>query len=167
MMTRYHEPALAPNQCGSSIVQVIDAPLPRVWSVIRRFDAPQAYKGFIKSCSLVAGDGGVGSVREVRLISGLPANTSLERLDRLDDDLKVMVVSNIGGDHKLVNYRSTTTLHDEEGAAARTVVIESYVVDVPEDSCEADTCSFADTIIGCNLKSLARITENKKKKAVD
>ncbi|CAN0853456.1 Abscisic acid receptor PYL11 [Linum grandiflorum] len=160
MMSRFHEPALSPSQCGSSIVQVIDAPLTLVWSVIRRFDSPQAYKGFIKSCHLIHGDGGVGSVREVTLISGLPANVSKERLDRLDDEGKVMVVSNIGGDHKLVNYRATTTLHDGGGGGGRrTVVIESYVVDIPTDSSPEDTCSFADTIIGCNLKSLARIAE--------
>ncbi|CAN0853462.1 Abscisic acid receptor PYL6 [Linum grandiflorum] len=71
-----------------------------------------------------------------------------------------MVVSNIGGDHKLVNYRATTTLHDGGGGGGRrTVVIESYVVDIPTDSSPEDTCSFADTIIGCNLKSLARIAE--------
>ncbi|CAN1283670.1 Abscisic acid receptor PYL11 [Linum perenne] len=156
VMSRFHQPALSPNQTGSNIIQLIDAPLPVVWSVIRRFDSPQSYKGFIKSCTLVHGDGGVGSVREVKLISGLPANTSRERLDRLDEEAKVMVVSNIGGDHKLVNYRATTTLH---GEGRRTVVIESYVVDIPTDSSPEDTCSFADTIIGCNLKSLARIAE--------
>lgn len=91
-----------------------------------------------------------------------PAERSTERLDRLDDDLHVMVVSIIGGDHKLVNYKSTVTLHEVDGGGGGggTVVVESYVVDVPADSCGEDTCLFADTIIGCNLKSLAKITEN-------
>ncbi|KAB2007584.1 hypothetical protein ES319_D10G039500v1 [Gossypium barbadense] len=67
------------------------------------------------------------------IVSGMPAAMSMEGLDRLDDDLHVMMVSI--GDHKLVNYRSTTSLHEigseEEGNGGRTVVVESYVVDVP------------------------------------
>lgn len=161
--TQYHTLGLSPKQCGSSLVQSIDAPLPLVWSVLRRFDNPQAYKQFVKSCTLSVGDGGIGSVREVMVVSGMPAATSMERLDRLDDDLHVMMVSIIGGDHKLVNYRSTTSLHEigseEEGNGGRTVVVESYVVDVPAGNSKEDTCSFADMIIGCNLRSLARVTE--------
>ncbi|KAK6268625.1 hypothetical protein QUC31_012785 [Theobroma cacao] len=127
---------------------------------MRRFDHPQLYKQFVKSCTLSAGTGSIGSVREVMVVSGLPAATSMERLDELDEDSHVMVVSIIGGDHRLVNYRSTTTLHEiEEGKGGKTVVMESYVVDVPAGSSKEDTCSFADMIIGCNLRSLARVTE--------
>lgn len=110
---------------------------------------------------MLVGDGaGAGSIREVMLISGLPAEFSTERLDRLDDELYVMIVSIIGGDHRLLNYQSTITLHEiEEERRCKTVVIESYVVDVPRDSCKEDTCLFADTIIGCNLTSLATISE--------
>ncbi|KAL2253149.1 UNVERIFIED_CONTAM: Abscisic acid receptor PYL12 [Sesamum indicum] len=112
---------------------------------------------------MVSGNGAAGSVREVTIVSGLPAGKSTERLDRLDDDLHLMVVSIVGGDHKLLNYKSTTTVHEEEGeeegGRTGTMVMESYVVDVPADSCEEDTCLFADTIIGCNLKSLAKLTE--------
>ncbi|XP_016694467.1 abscisic acid receptor PYL11, partial [Gossypium hirsutum] len=149
------------NQCGSSLVQSIDAPLPLVWSILRRFDNPQAYKQFVKSCTLSLDDGGIGSVREVMIVSGMPVAMSMEGLDRLDDDLHVMMVSI--GDHKLVNYRSTTSLHEigseEEGNGGRTVVLESYVVDVPAGNSKEDRCSFADMIIGCNLRSLARVTE--------
>lgn len=160
MMMNYHTPNLSPNQCGSILVQTIDAPLPLVWSIIRQFDYPQAYKGFVKNCNVLVGSGGTGSVRQVVVVSGLPAETSMERLDRLDDDLYVMIVSIIGGDHRLVNYTSTTTLHEvEEEKGCKTVVIESYVVDVPADSSKEDTCLFANTIIGCNLKSLATITQ--------
>ena len=107
-----------------------------------------------------AGNGGIGSVREVMLISGLPAETSTERLEELDDDMHVMIFSIIGGDHRLMNYRSTTTLHvDEEAKGGKTVVVESYVVDVPVGNDKEDTCSFIETIIGCNLRSLARISE--------
>lgn len=108
-----------------------------------------------------AGDGGAaGSVRELELVSGLPAKCSVERLDKLDDDLHVMVVSNIGGDHRLINYRSTVTLHeDDDSDKTTTVLIESYVVDIPEGNCGEDTRMFADTIISCNLRALAYMTE--------
>ncbi|KAK9267162.1 hypothetical protein L1049_009582 [Liquidambar formosana] len=164
MMSSYHTHNPLPNQCGSSLVQSIDAPLPLVWSMVRRFAHPEAYKQFIKSCTMRAGDGGIGSVREVMLISGFPAETSTERLEKLDDDMHVMMFRIIGGDinHRLVNFCSTTTLHEDEeveGAMRRTVVIESYVVDVPVGSSEEDTCVFVDTVVGCNLRSLAKITE--------
>ena len=160
MSSRYHNHVLSPNQCGASLVQTIDAPLPLVWSMIRRFDKPQAYKQFVRSCTMRAGNGGIGSVREVMLISGLPAETSTERLEELDDDMHVMIFSIIGGDHRLMNYRSTTTSHvDEEAKGGKTVVVESYVVDVPVGNDKEDTCSFIETIIGCNLRSLARISE--------
>ncbi|TXG59815.1 hypothetical protein EZV62_014388 [Acer yangbiense] len=152
---------LLPNQCGSSLVQTIDAPLHLVWSILRKFDHPQAYKRFIKSCTLlnVATTAcGTGSVREVTIISGLPATTSAERLDKLDDDLHVMQVSVIGGDHRLKNYHSTTSLKEIEGGR-KTVVVESYVVDVPEGNSGDDTCTFVETIIGCNLRSLGKVVE--------
>ncbi|XP_022724521.1 abscisic acid receptor PYL11-like [Durio zibethinus] len=161
MKIQYHTLNLSPNQCVSSLTQTIDAPLPLLWSIIRRFDNPQAYKQFVKSCTLSVGNGGIGSIREVMVVSGLPAATSRKRLAEFDDDLHVMIVSIIGGDHRLVNYRSTTTLHEisEEGNDGKTVVVESYVVDVPAGNSKEDTCSFADMIIGCNLRSLARATE--------
>nr|XP_023888139.1 abscisic acid receptor PYL11-like [Quercus suber] len=160
MSSRYHNHVLSPNQCGASLVQTIDAPLPLVWSMIRRFDKPQAYKQFVRSCTMRAGNGGIGSVREVILISGLPAETSTERLEKLVDDMHVMIFSIIGGDQRLLNYRSTTTLHvDEEVKGGKTVVVESYVVDVPVGNSKEDTCSFNETIIGCNLRSLSRISE--------
>ncbi|KAL6542783.1 Abscisic acid receptor pyl11 [Orobanche hederae] len=157
MTTFFHSQTVSQDQCGSTVTQIVDAPLSVVWSVVRRFENPQAYKLFVRSCELISGDGGTGSVRELTVVTGMPAERSTERLDRLDDDLNVMVISIVGGDHKLVNYRSTTSLHEDKGG--RTVVVESYVVDIPADSCEKDTCLFADTIIGCNLKSLARIAE--------
>lgn len=99
---------------------------------------------------------------KVEIVSGLPARFSTERLDKLDDETHVMMFSIIGGDHRLENYHATTTLHEDNGredGGRKTVVIESYVVDVPAGSSEEDTCSFADTIIRCNLKSLANISE--------
>ncbi|XP_027932152.1 LOW QUALITY PROTEIN: abscisic acid receptor PYL12-like [Vigna unguiculata] len=159
MVNTYHTSKLCSNQCGSSLVQTIDAPLPLVWSLIRRFENPQGYKLFVKKCTMVAGDGGIGSVREVMVTSGLPAGVSVERLDKLDDEKHVLKFSIIGGDHRLANYSSTITLHEEEEKYGKTVAIESYVVDVPAGSSGEDTCCFANTIIACNLRSLAKITE--------
>ncbi|GMP72172.1 hypothetical protein CsSME_00030292 [Camellia sinensis var. sinensis] len=132
--------------------------------MLYRFDNPRAYKQFIKSCTMHSGDDGVGSIHEVMVVSGLPTETITERLYELDDDRHNMVFSIIGGDHRLVNYQSTTTLHEDEregggGGGRKTVVIESFMVDIPAGSSKEDTCLFVDIIIGCNLKSLASISE--------
>ncbi|KAG7536257.1 Polyketide cyclase/dehydrase [Arabidopsis suecica] len=132
------------HKCGSTLVQTIDAPLSLVWSILRRFDNPQAYKQFVKTCNLSSGDGGEGSVREVTVVSGLPADFSRERLDELDDESHMM--------SKTMAFMAA----DEE---EKTVVVESYVVDVPKGNSEEETTSFADTIVGFNLKSLAKLSE--------
>ncbi|KAF6151338.1 hypothetical protein GIB67_040611 [Kingdonia uniflora] len=154
----------------------INAPVETVWSVVRRFDKPQTYKHFIKSCSLKADDHEfhfntddpipiitVGCLRDVNVISGLPAATSTERLDILDDDRHVTGFSIIGGEHRLRNYRSVTTVNEfrstAEGEKIWTVVLESYVVDVPEGNTENDTRMFADTVVRLNLQKLASLTE--------
>lgn len=97
MMGRYHNPELAANQCSSTVVQAIAAPLRLIWSVVRQFDNPKAYKHFVRSCDMQEGDGTTpGSAREVQVVSGLPAATSVERLDVLDDELHLMVFSIVG-----------------------------------------------------------------------
>ncbi|XP_068642487.1 abscisic acid receptor PYL4-like [Aristolochia californica] len=156
---RLHAHSVASNQCCSAVVQHIAAPVATVWSVVRRFDNPQAYKHFVKSCSLITGDGDVGTLREVRVVSGLPAISSTERLEILDDERHVLSFSVVGGDHRLANYLSVTTLHPSS-AGNGTVVVESYVVDVPQGNTREDTCVFVDTIVKCNLQSLTQIAEN-------
>lgn len=106
------------------------------------------------------GDGSVGSIREVSVVSGLPASNSTERLDMLDDDKHVLSFSVLGGEHRLKNYTSTTSLHEfcKEGIVW-TIVIESYVVDIPEGNTHDDTSMFVDTVIKCNLQSLAHLSE--------
>jgi abscisic acid receptor (PYR/PYL family) len=141
-------------------VQNIDAPVSTVWSVVRRFDNPQAYKHFLKSCQVIDGDGNVGTLREVHVVSGLPAESSTERLEILDDDRHVISFSVVGGDHRLRNYRSVTTLHAASSGGTGTVVVESYVVDVPPGNTKEETCVFVDTIVRWNLQSLAQIAEN-------
>ncbi|KAF3794433.1 Abscisic acid receptor [Nymphaea thermarum] len=164
VLSRYHAHEVSPNQCCSTVVQTIKAPVDVVWSVVRRFDEPQVYKLFIRSCSLMSGDGNVGSLREVRVISGLPAACSTERLEILDDERHIISFSVVGGEHRLTNYRSVTTLHEiptsGDAAGEGTVVVESYVVDVPPGNTKEDTCVFVDTIVRCNLQSLANIAEN-------
>ncbi|KAJ9180522.1 hypothetical protein P3X46_008753 [Hevea brasiliensis] len=158
-VARYHTHVVGPNQCCSAAVQHIAAPVSTVWSVVRRFDNPQAYKHFVKSCHVIVGDGDVGTLREVHVVSGLPAANSTERLEILDDERHVISFSVVGGDHRLVNYKSVTTLHPSP-AGNGTVVVESYVVDIPPGNTKEDTCVFVETIVRCNLQSLNEIAEN-------
>ncbi|KAK8578870.1 hypothetical protein V6N13_142154 [Hibiscus sabdariffa] len=160
-ITQFHTYSVGPDKCSSLLAQRINAPSDVVWSVVRRFDKPQTYKHFIKSCAVKDGfQMVVGCTRDVNVISGLPAATSTERLDILDDDLKVTGFSIIGGEHRLRNYRSVTTVHGfERNGRIWTVVLESYVVDVPEGNTEEDTRLFADTVVKLNLQKLASVTE--------
>ncbi|OIT26383.1 PREDICTED: abscisic acid receptor PYL12-like [Nicotiana attenuata] len=177
MVKLYHTHELSPKQWSSMPVQTIDAPLPLVWSFVRKFDKPQCYKNFIGSCTLLSGDGGVGSIREVTLVSGFPGKKSIERFDFLDDDMHVSVFSVVEADHSFLNFKSTITLHedkeeeeeDDEDKVLRTstgkstnktVVIESYVVDIPENSCKDDTCEVTDNILRWHHRSLAWVAEN-------
>ncbi|XP_022145534.1 abscisic acid receptor PYL4-like [Momordica charantia] len=157
----YHTHAVGPTQTCSAVVQEIAAPVSTVWSVVRRFDNPQAYKHFVKSCHVVGGDGDVGTLREVHVVSGLPAACSTERLEILDDEQHILSFSMIGGDHRLANYRSVTTLHPSPADGGnRTVVVESFVVDTPPGNTKEETTVFVDTIVRCNLQSLAQLAEN-------
>lgn len=149
------------RQCSSLLAQRIHAPPEIVWSFVRRFDKPQTYKHFIKSC-VVKDDFrmAVGATRDVNVISGLPAETSTERLDILDDERRLTGFSIIGGEHRLRNYRSVTTVHGfERDGRIWTVVLESYVVDMPEGNTEEDTRLFADTVVRLNLQKLASVAE--------
>ncbi|XP_010457135.1 PREDICTED: abscisic acid receptor PYL9 [Camelina sativa] len=147
------------NQCTSALVKHIKAPLHLVWSLVRRFDQPQKYKPFVSRCTVI-GDPEIGSLREVNVKSGLPATTSTERLELLDDEEHILGIRIIGGDHRLKNYSSIVTVHPEmiEGRAG-TMVIESFVVDVPEGNTKDETCYFVEALIRCNLKSLADVSE--------
>eukprot|EP00253_Pinus_taeda_P030393 PITA_30393 len=107
-----------------------------------------------------AGDLKVGCLREVRVVSGLPATSSTERLDILDKERHILSFSIVGGDHRLINYRSITTLHERLiNGKPGTLVIESYMVDVPQGNTREETCLFVETIIETNLHSLARISK--------
>ncbi|VVA27361.1 PREDICTED: abscisic acid receptor [Prunus dulcis] len=146
---RHHRHEPRETQCTSALV----------WSLVRRFDQPQKYKPFVSRCTM-KGDLGIGSVREVNVKSGLPATTSTERLELLDDDEHILGIKIVGGDHRLRNYSSIITVHPEviDGRLG-TLVIESFVVDVPDGNTKDETCYFVEALIRCNLKSLADVSE--------
>ncbi|URD94054.1 abscisic acid receptor [Musa troglodytarum] len=153
----WHEPK--ESQCSSVVFKHIKAPVHLVWSLVRRFDQPQKYKPFVSRC-IVEGSVGVGSLREVNIKSGLPATTSFERLEHLDDKEHILSVKIVGGDHRLKNYSSIITAHPETiDGRPGTLVIESFVVDVPDGNTKDETCYFVEALIKCNLKSLADISE--------
>ncbi|KAE8716221.1 Abscisic acid receptor PYL9 [Hibiscus syriacus] len=156
---RHHLHEIGENQCSSTLVKHIKAPVPLVWSLVRRFDQPQKYKPFVSRC-VAQGNLEIGSLREVDVKSGLPATTSTERLELLDDNEHILCIKIIGGDHKLKNYSSIISLHPEiiDGRPG-TLVIESFVVDVPEGNTRDETCYFVEALIKCNLKSLANVSE--------
>ncbi|KAK3026592.1 hypothetical protein RJ639_041612 [Escallonia herrerae] len=146
-------------QCTSSVIKHVKAPVDIVWSLVRRFDQPQKYKPFVSRC-IVQGDLMIGSVREVNVKSGLPATTSTERLELLDDEEHILGIRIVDGDHRLKNYSSIITVHPEiiDGKSG-TLVIESFMVDVPDGNTKDETCYFVKALINCNLKSLAEVSE--------
>ncbi|EPS64217.1 hypothetical protein M569_10566 [Genlisea aurea] len=152
----FHSYKLKPGQCSSLVAQIVQAPPEDVWAIVRRFDDPRSYKHFIKSCS-VRDDFSlkIGDLRELTVISGLPAETSTERLDILDEERRLTGFSIIGGEHRLRNYRSVTSLHVI--GKRSTAVLESYLVDVPAGNSEEDTRLFADTVVKLNLQNLAAV----------
>ncbi|XP_057450928.1 abscisic acid receptor PYL8-like isoform X2 [Lotus japonicus] len=156
---KHHHQDSVENQCASALVKHIRAPVPLVWSLVRRFDQPQRYKPFVSKC-VVRGNLEIGSLREVDVKSGLPATTSTERLEHIDDNEHILRFKIIGGDHRLRNYSSIVSLHPEiiDGRPG-TLVIESYVVDIPEGNTKDETCYFVEALIKCNLKSLSDISE--------
>ncbi|CAL0305770.1 unnamed protein product [Lupinus luteus] len=154
IITKYHKSQPSPNTCSSIISQRIDAPLRMVWPFVRSFENPQKYKHFVKGCNMT-GDGGVGSIREVTVVSGLPASTSTERLEILDDEKHLLSFRVVGGEHRLQNYRSVTSLNEfKEECKVYTIVLESYVVDIPEGNTGEDTKMFVDTVVKLNLQKL-------------
>ncbi|KAI8544980.1 hypothetical protein RHMOL_Rhmol07G0007500 [Rhododendron molle] len=156
---RHHKHELNENQCTSALVKHIIAPVDLVWSLVRRFDQPQGYKPFVSKCTM-QGELNIGSLRQVNVKSGLPATTSTERLELLDDEEHILGIRIVGGDHRLRNYSSIITVHPEivDGRPG-TLVIESFVVDVPDGNTKDETCYFVRALINCNLKSLAEVSE--------
>lgn len=62
--------------------------------------------------------------------------------------------------HFFQNYSSIITVHPESiDGRPGTLVIESFVVDVPDGNTKDETCYFVEAVIKCNLKSLAEVSE--------
>jgi hypothetical protein len=72
-----------------------------VWELVRSFDQPQRYKPFVSRCVVRGDQLEIGSLRDVNVKTGLPATTSTERLEQLDDDEHILGVKFVGGDHRL------------------------------------------------------------------
>ncbi|GAB4854435.1 Abscisic acid receptor pyl2 [Ancistrocladus abbreviatus] len=155
IISHYHTFEPSPNTCTALIIQRIDAPTKSIWPFVRRFDNPQKYKHFIKSCKMT-GDGNVGSIREVTVVSGLPASTSTERLEMLDDERHILSFRVMGGEHRLSNYKSVTSVNEFRSGDGKiyTVVLESYIVDIPQGNTAEDTKMFVDTVVKLNLQKL-------------
>ncbi|XP_050215918.1 abscisic acid receptor PYL2 [Mercurialis annua] len=156
LVKTYHKFEPVSDACTSLITQRIDAPARVVWPLVRSFENPQKYKHFIKSCNM-RGDGGVGSIREVTVVSGLPASTSTERLEILDDEKHILSFRVVGGEHRLNNYCSVTSVNEfiNNDGKVYTIVLESYVVDIPQGNTGEDTKMFVDTVVKLNLQKLA------------
>ncbi|XP_022715118.1 abscisic acid receptor PYL3-like [Durio zibethinus] len=150
----HHTFPLSSNTCKN-----YNAPLSLIWPFVRDFGNPNKNKHFIKSC-LMKGDGRAGSIREVTVISGLPASTSTEILEILDDDEHFLSFRVVGGDHRLKNYRAVTSVNEfrEGGNKAYSIVLESYSAEIPERNTEEDTKMFVDTVVKLNLQKLADAT---------
>ena len=60
-------------KCSAVVVQRVEAPASVVWSLVRRFDEPQIYKPFVRSCFIRSDHGNVkvGCIKEVRVVSNL------------------------------------------------------------------------------------------------
>ncbi|KAJ3701125.1 hypothetical protein LUZ61_004830 [Rhynchospora tenuis] len=156
-----HHHQLTANQCTSTLVKHINAPVDLVWSFVRRFDEPEKYKPFVKQC-LVMGGLQVGSIRDISLTSELPATFTTEVLERLDDSERILGIRTVGGDHILKNHSSIVTVHPDsiEGRTGTTVV-ESFVVDLPENNTRDEICYFMEAVIKINLRSLAAVSERR------
>jgi abscisic acid receptor (PYR/PYL family) len=61
------------------------------------------------------------------------------------------------------NYRSVVSLHEERADGERqqpcTLVVKSYVVDIPDGSTREDTELLIEALVNYNLKTLADVSE--------
>ncbi|KAJ8472200.1 hypothetical protein OPV22_026543 [Ensete ventricosum] len=152
-VAKYHEHAGGRKQCCSAMVQEVAAPV----AVVRRFDKPQAYKRFVRA----AASWSAGWARSGRYVSCRDCRRQPARSGSTSWTTSTHVLSfrAVGGEHRLANYRSVTTIHAAPEPVGHAVVVESYVVDVPPGNTREDTRDFVDTIVRCNLQSLARTAE--------
>ncbi|KAF0932043.1 hypothetical protein E2562_007848 [Oryza meyeriana var. granulata] len=66
------------------------------------------------------------------------------------------------GEQGLINYTSILIVHSEvRDRQPRTLVIESFVVDVPEGNTKDDICYFVKNLLRCNLRTVADVSEKR------
>ncbi|BFI28292.1 abscisic acid receptor PYR/PYL family [Marchantia polymorpha subsp. ruderalis] len=157
---RFHTSESGSHQACGYLYKEIEAASDHVWKVLRQFDKPQIYKEFLVGCSMIEGDGTAGSIRHVRLQTGLPGIDSIEQLELLDEESKVLSFRILGGEHRLRNYISVTSVADRTLVNGRqgSLVIESYIVDIPDGNTGNQTVAMVNTLIRTHLISLDRIT---------
>uniref|UniRef100_A0A8I6YP14 Uncharacterized protein n=1 Tax=Hordeum vulgare subsp. vulgare TaxID=112509 RepID=A0A8I6YP14_HORVV len=122
-------PGRAPGAtCTSLVAQRVAAPGCAVWPIVRSFGNPQRCKHFVRTSALVAGDeASIGNTREDTVVSGLPASTSSERLEILDNGRHIPSLSIVDGVHCLRNYRSVSSITEFQ-PGPYSAAVESYVV---------------------------------------
>ncbi|PTQ26729.1 hypothetical protein MARPO_0508s0001 [Marchantia polymorpha] len=157
---RFHTSESGSHQACGHVYKEIEAKSDHVWKILRQFDKPHIYKEFLVGCRMVEGDGTPGSIRHVQVQTGLPATDSIEQLELLDEENKVLSFRILGGDNRLKNYTSVTSVADRTLVNGRQgcLVIESYIVDIPDGNTGDQTVSVVNTIIRTHLNSLDRIT---------
>ncbi|GJV16868.1 abscisic acid receptor PYL9 [Tanacetum coccineum] len=90
----------------------------------------------------------------------VPATTSTKHLELLDDDEHIIGIKIVDGDHRLKNYSSILTVHPEIiEERPGTLVIESFVVDIPDGNTNDETCYFVKSLINCNLNSISEVSK--------
>ncbi|MCO5567980.1 hypothetical protein L7F22_046326 [Adiantum nelumboides] len=165
LIAQHHSRPHGPNQASAVFTKHIRAPIESVWEIVRRFDQPQHYKKFIRSCQMLTpGALRVGSARKVRIVSDVAggAESSSEILHTFDETNYHLGFEVLGGENRLRGYNSLTTLHaDEIDGKAATLVIESYFCNVPGNSNLEDTKHVVENIVTFNLDQLAQACERR------
>lgn len=107
-------------------------------------------------CIWVWGVGGILLVVHFGFLGSSPYVLLLSREGKTRDDGDCLNFSS----HYLQNYSSIITVHPKviDGRPG-TMVVESFVVDVPDGNTKDETCYFVEALIRCNLKSLADVSE--------
>ncbi|CAI9773140.1 unnamed protein product [Fraxinus pennsylvanica] len=95
-------------------------------------------------------------LQRLNLQTETPALQHTERLEILDEEKLILSFRVVGGEHRLNNYRSVTSVNEfiDEENKIYTIVLESYIVDIPEGNTEEDTKLFTDTVVKLNLQKL-------------
>ncbi|KAL3695783.1 hypothetical protein R1sor_009859 [Riccia sorocarpa] len=162
---QFHMLEARENQTRGFVFKEIEAPAECAWSFVRRFDRPQDYKEFLFDCVVMKGDGRQpGSVRHVIVKPELPGKDSLEELLILDEANRVLSFRILAGQHDLHSYKSVTSVVDRTLTNGKpgSLVVESYVVDVPDGNTAEQTNTLVKTVIRTHLITLGQLARSLK-----